>query len=49
MTSYQASLWRETAKEALAAADRARNSELQREIVLMAARYVAQAETTLLP
>ena len=44
MTSYQASLWREMAKEALAVADRARDPGVQREMILMAARYMAMAE-----
>ena len=44
MTSYQASLWREMAKEALAVADRARDPGVQHEMILMAARYMAMAE-----
>jgi hypothetical protein len=40
MTSYQASLWREMAKEALAVADRVRDPGVQH---LMAARYMAMA------
>ena len=41
MTSYRASLWREMAKEALAVADRMRDPGVQREMILMAARYMA--------
>ena len=44
MTSYQASLWREMAKEALAAVDRVREPGVQHEMILMAARYMAMAE-----
>ena len=43
MTSYQASLWREMAKEALVVADRVRDPGVQREMILMAARYMAMA------
>jgi hypothetical protein len=44
MTSYQSSLWREIVKEALAAADRVRDPGVQREMILMASRYLAMAE-----
>jgi hypothetical protein len=44
MTSYQASLWREMAKEAAAAADRVRDPGVRREIWSMAARYMAMAK-----
>jgi hypothetical protein len=44
MTSYQASLWREMAKEAGAAADRVQDPGVRREMWSMAARYMAMAE-----
>jgi hypothetical protein len=44
MTSYQASLWREMAKESLVAADGVRDPGVQRELIQMAARYMAMAE-----
>ena len=44
MDSFQASLWREMAKEAFAAADRIGDLGVRREIFLMAARYMAMAE-----
>jgi hypothetical protein len=44
MTSYQASLWREMAKEAVAAADRVRDPGVRREMWSMAAHYMAMAE-----
>jgi hypothetical protein len=44
MKSYQASLWREMAMEAIAAADRARDPGIRREMLLMAARYMAMAQ-----
>ena len=44
MTSYQASLWREMAGEAVAAADRVRDPGVRREMLLIAARYMAMAE-----
>ena len=44
MTSYQASLWREMTGEALAVASRVKGSGVQREMILMAARYMAMAE-----
>ncbi len=44
MTSYQASLWRDMAKEAAAAADRVRDPGVRREMWSMAARYMAMAE-----
>ncbi|MGC1412318.1 MAG: hypothetical protein WA864_25645 [Acetobacteraceae bacterium] len=44
MNSYQASLWREMAKEAVAAADRVRDLGVRREMWSMAARYMAMAE-----
>jgi hypothetical protein len=43
MTSYQASLWREMAKEALTVADRMQDSGIRHEMILMAARYMAMA------
>ena len=42
--SYQASLWREMAMEAIAAADRVRDPGIRREMFLMAARYMAMAQ-----
>jgi hypothetical protein len=44
MDSFQASLWREMAKEAFAAADRIGDLGVRREIFLMAARYMAMAD-----
>jgi hypothetical protein len=44
MNSYQASLWREMAMEAIAAADRVRDRGIRREMFLMAARYMAMAQ-----
>ena len=44
MTSYQASLWREMAGEAVAAADRVRDPGVRREMLLIAARYMAMAK-----
>jgi hypothetical protein len=40
MDSFQASLWRDMAKEALAAADRIGEHAVRRELFLMAARYM---------
>ena len=45
MSSYQASLWREMAMEAAAAADRVWDPGIRREMFLMAARYMAMAQT----
>jgi hypothetical protein len=42
MDSFQASLWREMAKEAFAAADRIGDLGVRREIFLMAVRYMAE-------
>ena len=44
MRSYQASLWRDLAKEAVAAADRTLRPEVQRQLISMAAHYLAMAE-----
>jgi hypothetical protein len=44
MTSYQATLWREMAKEAAVAADRVGDPGVRREMWSMAARYMAMAE-----
>jgi hypothetical protein len=44
MDSFQASLWRDMAKEAFAAADRMGEQGVRRELFLMAARYMAMAE-----
>lgn len=44
MSSYQASLWRDMAKEAMAIANRTHRSEIQHQMLQMAARYLAMAE-----
>jgi len=44
MRSYQASLWRDLAKEAVTIADRTRQPEVRRQLILIAARYLAMAE-----
>jgi hypothetical protein len=45
MDSIQSRLWRDMAKEAMVVADQVKdNPGLQREMLLMAARYMAMAE-----
>jgi hypothetical protein len=44
MRSYQASLWRDMAREAMAVANRTKQPDIQRQMLQMAARYLAMAE-----
>jgi spore coat protein CotF len=44
MSSYEVSLWREMAQDAMVAADQARDPELRRQLHDMIARFLAMAE-----
>ena len=44
MTSHEASLWREMARDAMVAADQTRDLELRRQLHDMIARFMAMAE-----
>jgi hypothetical protein len=46
VSTYQTSLWREMARQAMAVADRLRDPGRRREMLLIAARYMAMAEHT---